>query len=59
MEQQRFVQFRSHYLFESRFCTPGKAMRKAAWKRAWVMPAATTWSRYPPYPTGKPSMRSC
>ena len=28
IEQQRFVQFRSHYLFESRFCTPGQGHEK-------------------------------
>lgn len=27
-EQQAFVVFRSHYLFESRFCTPGQAHEK-------------------------------
>jgi transposase len=27
-EQQRFVIFRSHYLFESRFCTPGQGHEK-------------------------------
>jgi len=27
-EQQRFVLFRSHYLFESRFCTPGQGHEK-------------------------------
>jgi transposase len=28
VEQQRFVHFRSHYLFESRFCTPGQGHEK-------------------------------
>lgn len=27
-EQSRFITFRSHYLFESRFCTPGKGHEK-------------------------------
>ncbi|MFQ6101921.1 MAG: hypothetical protein ACE5OS_11910 [Anaerolineae bacterium] len=27
-EQQRFIVFRSHYLFESRFCTPGQGHEK-------------------------------
>lgn len=27
-EQERFILFRSHYLFESRFCTPGQAHEK-------------------------------
>src|SRR5690606_31701065 len=27
-EQETFVRFRSHYLFESRFCTPGQAHEK-------------------------------
>ena len=27
-EQQTFIVFRSHYLFESRFCTPGQAHQK-------------------------------
>jgi len=27
-EQKRFITFRSHYLFESRFCTPGKGHEK-------------------------------
>lgn len=27
-EQKRFITFRSHYLFESRFCTPGEAHEK-------------------------------
>lgn len=27
-EQQRFILFRSHYLFESRFCTPGQGHEK-------------------------------
>jgi transposase len=28
IEQERFIVFRSHYLFESRFCTPGKGHEK-------------------------------
>jgi transposase len=28
VEQERFVLFRSHYLFESRFCTPGQGHEK-------------------------------
>jgi transposase len=28
IEQQRFVQLRSHYLFDSRFCTPGQGHEK-------------------------------
>jgi Integrase core domain len=28
IEQERFVGFRSHYLFESRFCTPGQGNEK-------------------------------
>jgi transposase len=28
IEQQRFVQLRSHYVFESRFCTPGQGHEK-------------------------------
>jgi len=31
-ENARFIAFRSHWRFESEFCTPAKAMRKAAWK---------------------------
>lgn len=27
-EQREFIAFRSHYLFESRFCTPGRAQEK-------------------------------
>ena len=45
-EQEAFIAFRSHYLFESHFCNPGEGHEKGLWKTWWVTPAATTWCRY-------------
>jgi transposase len=51
-EQTAFIAFRSHYLFESRFCTPGQAHEKGSVeglvgyaRRNWLVPLPTfaTW----------------
>jgi transposase len=57
-EQQTFVAFRSHYLFESRFCTPGQAHEKGLVeglvgyaRRNWFVPVPqfATWEELNAY----------
>ncbi len=57
-EQAAFVAFRSHYLFESRFCTPGQAHEKGLAeglvgyaRRNWLVPPPehTTWDELNAY----------
>ena len=46
-EQVAFVTLRSHYLFESRYCTPGQGHEKGASRATWVSCSAISWHRCP------------
>jgi transposase len=57
-EQAAFIAFRSHYLFESRFCTPGQAHEKGLVeglvgyaRRNWLVPVPqfATWEDFNAY----------
>jgi transposase len=60
-EQRAFVVFRSHYLFESRYCTPGEGhdAKRAGWKAAWGMPGAISWSLCQSWPISRLSTPIC
>ncbi len=49
-EQASFVAFRSHYLFESHFCTPAQGHEKGAWNMGWATDGAISWCPYPKSP---------
>ena len=44
-ETSRFIAFRSHWRFQSEFCTPAGATRRAAWKAKAATSGATTGCR--------------
>jgi len=44
-ETERLIEFRSHWGFQTEFCSPARGTRRAEWKAKWATSGAITWCR--------------
>lgn len=58
-EQQAFIVFRSHYLFESHFVPLARATRREGSSTVWASTGETSWRPSPTWPPSKSSMPIC